>query len=441
MKKLIVLLLALCMACGVWTIANAEDFVTPMGEYRLPTGVEVTKEIYQEHMLYANDDEIEWYKAWLKLEDASAHSVSSLELVVQIADFRTEEAMQRYADTWMNYDPDSQKRELPDGSYAACGKSMINNFETGLPVEFSAGYSCIAGTMAYRITVYTRDLQLPQEELDACFFHTIAIPFFLDVSIDEVVAEPTHISEPIEAQAPADQREVHLANATFQLDADPVTSTYNDNVFEGANEQYSLSLMCVDWDAEGIDISLTGDDQMDNAFWCSYLLFQDQDVASTIAAYSLPMDCDMPDGGDVMFMEVGEYLVLTHYYRNTGFLMLLDPVNDGDTEGLLLAGLEIAKSFRLDGVSEEEMQADAEELAAAEAEAAAQAAAEAAAQKYVVITAESGKIRTEASISGGLIKTAYKGETFELIREEGDWYVVDVNGRTGYIHQGVAAIQ
>lgn len=65
----------------------------------------------------------------------------------------------------------------------------------------------------------------------------------------------------------------------------------------------------------------------------------------------------------------------------------------------------------------------------------------AAAKRYVAITADSGKIRTEASISGGLIKTAYKGETFELIREEGDWYVVDVNGRTGYIHKGVAAIQ
>lgn len=72
-------------------------------------------------------------------------------------------------------------------------------------------------------------------------------------------------------------------------------------------------------------------------------------------------------------------------------------------------------------------------------EAAAEIAAEA--SNWVVITADSGKIRTEASISGGLIKTAYKGETFELIREEGDWYVVDVHGRTGYIHKGVAALQ
>lgn len=60
---------------------------------------------------------------------------------------------------------------------------------------------------------------------------------------------------------------------------------------------------------------------------------------------------------------------------------------------------------------------------------------------YVVVTADSGKIRTEPSISGGLIKTAYKGETYELIEVSGDWYVIDVDGRTGYLHTGVAAIQ
>lgn len=81
----------------------------------------------------------------------------------------------------------------------------------------------------------------------------------------------------------------------------------------------------------------------------------------------------------------------------------------------------------------EEAPADAEETTPVEEDSSAVV--------YVVITADSGKIRTEASVSGGLIRTAYKGETFELIREEGDWYVVDVNGRTGYIHQGVAGIQ
>lgn len=61
--------------------------------------------------------------------------------------------------------------------------------------------------------------------------------------------------------------------------------------------------------------------------------------------------------------------------------------------------------------------------------------------KYVVITADSGKIRTEASLSGGLIRTACKGETFELIRTSGDWYIISVDGRTGYLHSGVAEIR
>ena len=87
----------------------------------------------------------------------------------------------------------------------------------------------------------------------------------------------------------------------------------------------------------------------------------------------------------------------------------------------------------LDGSND--MQSPASETVAGE-----QTAEESAAQR-VVITADSGKIRTEASISGGLIKTAYKGETFELIEQSGDWYIVNVNGRTGYIHKGVAAIQ
>ena len=100
-------------------------------------------------------------------------------------------------------------------------------------------------------------------------------------------------------------------------------------------------------------------------------------------------------------------------------------------------GWYIPKSYvsvaNLDGSND--MQSPASEAVAGE-----QTAEESAAQR-VVITADSGKIRTEASISGGLIKTAYKGETYELIEKSGDWYVVKVDGRTGYLHSGVAKIQ
>ena len=63
------------------------------------------------------------------------------------------------------------------------------------------------------------------------------------------------------------------------------------------------------------------------------------------------------------------------------------------------------------------------------------------APKMVVITSDSAKIRTEASISAGLVKTAYKGESFTLLGESGDFYQISVNGKTGYIHKGVCKIQ
>lgn len=63
------------------------------------------------------------------------------------------------------------------------------------------------------------------------------------------------------------------------------------------------------------------------------------------------------------------------------------------------------------------------------------------APKSVIITADSAKIRTEASISAGLVKTAYKGESFTLLGESGDFYKISVNGKTGYVHKDVSGIQ
>ena len=61
--------------------------------------------------------------------------------------------------------------------------------------------------------------------------------------------------------------------------------------------------------------------------------------------------------------------------------------------------------------------------------------------KSVIITADSAKIRTEASISAGLVKTAYKGESFTLLGESGDFYKISVNSKTGYVHKDVSGIQ
>ena len=65
---------------------------------------------------------------------------------------------------------------------------------------------------------------------------------------------------------------------------------------------------------------------------------------------------------------------------------------------------------------------------------------------YIVVDAtnatvrDRAAIRFEPSISADLLAYAYTGETFRLLHVIPNWYVIDVNGYTGYINQGVAKI-
>lgn len=65
---------------------------------------------------------------------------------------------------------------------------------------------------------------------------------------------------------------------------------------------------------------------------------------------------------------------------------------------------------------------------------------------YIVVDAtnatvrDRAAIRFEPSISADLLTYAYTGETFKLLNVIPNWYVIDVNGYTGYINQGVAKI-
>ena len=59
----------------------------------------------------------------------------------------------------------------------------------------------------------------------------------------------------------------------------------------------------------------------------------------------------------------------------------------------------------------------------------------------VVITADSASVRKEASLSGAMIRKAAKGECFEYLGEEGNFYIVMIDGQQGYVAKGVAEIQ
>ena len=57
------------------------------------------------------------------------------------------------------------------------------------------------------------------------------------------------------------------------------------------------------------------------------------------------------------------------------------------------------------------------------------------------ITADTAKVRKEPNISGQLLKTAVKGETFTYVGEENDFYVIEIDGTNGYVHMGVSSMK
>ena len=122
------------------------------------------------------------------------------------------------------------------------------------------------------------------------------------------------------------------------------------------------------------------------------------------------------------------FVMVAHAYRGTGFFLGSFVKNNSNISQRELEAitLDIAASFRLEGVTEEEMAADA---------------AAAAAQKYIVITNGSANIRAKADSKSDKITTAYQGDTFPLLGEEGTWYMIEVNGQTAYVSQGLCKIK
>lgn len=61
--------------------------------------------------------------------------------------------------------------------------------------------------------------------------------------------------------------------------------------------------------------------------------------------------------------------------------------------------------------------------------------------RYVVITNSSANVRSGPGGDYAKVTTARQGDTFPLIGEEGSWYIIDVNGQTGYVTKSLSAIQ
>ena len=295
---------------------------------------------------------------------------------------------------------------------------------------------------------------------------------------------------------------VEIGRANFDFPADPFMTDRDGASFVANYPDYMVLLVFTEWGDQNIDYTW-GDVHMDNMYMLLYQFISNGNAATSkqVATQSAYYDFKMADGNPVLLSMLPNGIFAAHYYDGTGFLICVMPQAGKVMDANAYVGVvfTVAQSFTLDGVSADDMAAGIRYVVVTADECVVSGVNGAALRtvhrgdelrviyqmgeryvvdvdgkqgflsvqngrikgepepettgsgstqpttdaqtRYVVITSASGKIRTEASLSANLIKTAYHGERYEFISQEGDWYVVKVNGRVGYIHKGVAAIQ
>lgn len=61
--------------------------------------------------------------------------------------------------------------------------------------------------------------------------------------------------------------------------------------------------------------------------------------------------------------------------------------------------------------------------------------------KRVVISHASAHIRAAADVNSDKLLTAYQGDSFDHYGEDGSWYIINVNGQTGYVSKSLTELQ
>ncbi len=244
--------------------------------------------------------------------------------------------------------------------------------------------------------------------------------------------------------------EVMLGKVHFEIPAELTAHELIDldektylQFFTGTD--YDVDIFVLDYEKAGLPIKvLTVDDpQLNNLFWC-YRLFStligegEESTALRLCEIANRVEDTMPDGQALVYWGAQNMGIAAHYYRDQGCMVLITSSNENiDSARCCEIALTVASSFRIEGVTEAEMAADAEAARIAAEEAAAKAAA----QKYVVITNSSANIRSGPNAEAKKITTGRKDDTFPLIGEDGNWFIIDVNGQTGYVTKSLSAIQ
>lgn len=218
---------------------------------------------------------------------------------------------------------------------------------------------------------------------------------------------------------------VRVDDASFTIAPELMVISSDDNRVMAIGENYDLLIICRDWaDEELAELEkYTSYGIQANNLYGMYLeMTKDASAALEAARTAELVEIGLLHGDKVAHMHSGSVYLSAHYYRQQGVMVMVMPVNITDSAEIMSICDEVLLSFRLDGVSEEDMLAD--DIPDA-----------------IVITAATAWIRREPSISAEQFRKGLKGEVYELIEQQGDWYVIRVDDKIGYVHSGVTAVQ
>ena len=451
MKRMFALLLALCLMCGSWAGAAAESgggltvFEFPFITLYMPI-LEGYEEEYEFNGRLRSDVfatvsgkvklRYDWesgtsYGAEIKQQNiqvyARKYDKDILAEYGSIAAFANwESGVKSYGSIYMG-----------DGREAIC-YTDINGYTC---------YKTCLGNVSLTIEVEKKNSSQWSDDIwNEEMINDVVIPIFCNAQLPEgPAAETTDAAAEVES---AGTQELKIGNVTFQVPAELTAQELNNAMglylqqFVGAD--YVVQMLVFDYEEADASLQILkgADDQINNLFWCyrvfSALIGEDEeDIALFLCNNASRCEIE-PYGQELLYYGAGELGLAAHYYRNMGCLvMVLSQDESIDGARCCEIALTIASTFRIDGVTEEEMAADAEAARIAAEEAAARAAA----QKYIVIKNGTANIRTGPSSDYDRITTAKKGDVFPLMGEEGTWYMIEVNGQTAYVSKGLCEIK
>nr|MBR4281774.1 SH3 domain-containing protein [Clostridia bacterium] len=461
MKRMFALLLALCLICGSYAGVAEESgggltvFEFPFVTLYIPTSQKYDEPEFDGE-LRSDVSAIVRGKAWLEYEWESNGSYGTRALqqsIIVIAQKYDKDILAEYGSIEA-----FAQREFRVNSIA-----NIHGPQEAVCYIDSEGRTCYMTCLGNVTITISAKKQNNNEWSDDIWneemIKDVVIPIFCNAQLPEgPAAETTDAAAPAaeaaEATAAAEvesagTQELKIGNVTFQVPAELTASGLTD--MDGLYHQellgadYSGIMLVLDYEKKDLPLNVLkgADDQINNLYCCYYTLNALYGVVNEEAALYLcnaarHLDGSMPDGQKLVYYGNEQAGFAAHYYRNIGCLvMVLSQDESIDGARCCEIALSIAGSFRIDGVTEEQMAADAEAARIAAEEAAAKAAA----QKYIVITGGSANIRAKADGKSSKITTAYKGDTFPMLGQEGTWYKIEVNGQTGYVAQGLCKIK